>query len=42
MLAGLLVGIAGGLIKFVRAAVALGKEANKNAEEERAHGQGRD
>jgi F0F1-type ATP synthase assembly protein I len=38
MLTGLLVGIAGGLIKFLRAAVALGKEANKEAEEERAHG----
>lgn len=37
MLAGLLVGIAGGLIKFLRAAVALGKEANRDAEEEQTH-----
>jgi F0F1-type ATP synthase assembly protein I len=37
MLAGLLVGIAGGLTKFLRAALALGKEANRDAEEERAH-----
>jgi len=37
MLAGLLVGIAGGMIKFLRAAVALGKEANRDAEKERAH-----
>ena len=37
MLAGLLVGITGGLIKFLHAAVALGKEANRDAEEERAH-----
>lgn len=37
MLAGLLVGIAGGMIKFLHAAVALGKEANRDAEKERAH-----
>jgi F0F1-type ATP synthase assembly protein I len=37
MLAGLLVGIAGGMVKFLRAAVALGKEANRDAEEGRAH-----
>jgi F0F1-type ATP synthase assembly protein I len=37
MLAGLLVGIAGGMIKFLRAAVTLGKEANRDAEKERAH-----
>jgi len=37
MLAGLLVGIVGGMIKFLRAAIALGKEANRDAEEERAH-----
>lgn len=41
MLAGLLVGIAGGMIKFVRAAIALGKEANRDAEKERAHEHGR-
>lgn len=41
MLAGLLVGIAGGLIKFLRLAVALGKEANRDAEEERVDGHGR-
>jgi ATP synthase protein I len=41
MLAGLLVGIVGGLIKFLHAAVALGKEANREAEEERAHGHDR-
>jgi F0F1-type ATP synthase assembly protein I len=40
MLAGLAVGIAGGMIKFLRAAAALGKEANREAEEDRAHGHG--
>jgi F0F1-type ATP synthase assembly protein I len=36
MLAGLLVGIAGGLIKFLRTAVALGREENRNAADGRA------
>lgn len=41
MFAGLLIGIGGGMVKFLRAAMALGREATRDAEEERAHGHDR-
>lgn len=38
MLAGLMLGIVGGFIKFFRAATSLGREANREAEEHRKAG----